>query len=89
MPSADGVALDARFSPELQDRLAGRLLAEAGFAAFLAGEMPRARFMDRLARIWAGLPLQTGKSAYHGYAGNRATITLAAFTRGMEVIFGD
>ena len=84
----EGVPLDAPFSPVLQDRLAGRLLAEAGYADFLAGDLSRPRFMDRLAKIWAGLPLQTGKSAYHGYAGNRATISLAAFTRGMEAIFG-
>ena len=45
--------------------------------------------MDNLARIWAGLPLPSGKSAYHGYAGNRATITRAFYAEQMGRIFGN
>ena len=68
-----------RFSPRLQDRLADVLLVEAGFAAFLAGDLPQKAFMDNLAAIWAGLPSSNGLSRYHGIAGNRATVSLAYF----------
>ncbi|WP_421702530.1 hypothetical protein [Aliiroseovarius sp.] len=76
-----------RFSPALQDRLADQLLAEAGLHQFQAGELPRHAFMNNLAKIWAGLPNSTGKSHYHGYAGNRATMTWAHFDTQMARIF--
>ncbi|MEO0929481.1 MAG: hypothetical protein AAFY14_02360 [Pseudomonadota bacterium] len=74
-----GARAEDRFTPALQDRLADVLLADAGFAAFLAGEMTQKDFMNNLAAIWAGLPTSNGLSRYHGIAGNRATITLAYF----------
>lgn len=77
----------ARFTPRLQDRLADVLLAEAGLYRFVAGEMPRHTFMNNLAKIWAGLPNYTGKSHYHGYAGNKATMTWAHFDSQMAQIF--
>jgi len=74
-----GAKRSDRFSPELQDRLADVLLADAGFAAFMDGRLGPQKFMNNLAGIWAGLPTSSGRSKYHGYAGNRATITLAYF----------
>ena len=78
---------DAMFSPELQNRLADQLLREAGLEQFLAGDMDRTAFMNRLARIWAGLPTSSGRSHYDGYAGNRATMTWADFEGGIARIF--
>lgn len=75
------------FTPEVQDILATLLLEEAGITAFRAGRITRDAFMDRLALIWAGLPTTTGLSAYHGYAGNRATITRAQFEQSIVAIF--
>ena len=77
----------ARFSPELQDRLADELLAEAGIQTLKRGEMTRRSFMYRLAKIWAGLPLPSGESYYEGYAGNKATMTWARFDGAMARIF--
>ncbi|WP_052249108.1 hypothetical protein [Leisingera sp. ANG-Vp] len=77
-----------RFSRETQNRMAALLISDAGYQRVAAGRITRAAFMDNLARIWAGLPLASGKSAYHGYAGNRATITRAFFGQQMERIFG-
>lgn len=77
----------ARFSPALQDRLALRLLAEAGLSEFQSGALPREQFLDSLALIWAGLPLSNGKSAYHGYAGNRATISRDIFEARVASLF--
>lgn len=81
--------LDGRtvFNTATQDMLANVLIADAGYLELKQGAIPLPRFMDNLARIWAGFPLQTGRSAYHGYAGNRATVTLAEYRRHMSAIF--
>ncbi|MEM8777066.1 MAG: hypothetical protein AAGF53_18705 [Pseudomonadota bacterium] len=81
------VAPNSRFSPALQDRLAGVLLIEAGYIEFQAGKLTREAFQDRLAKVWAGLPLRSGKSAYHGIAGNKATVSRPWFDRQMQGIF--
>ncbi|WP_413888036.1 hypothetical protein [Tateyamaria sp.] len=85
--SSLGVSLDARFTPRVQDQLADVLLQEAGLRRFRSGEMERQAFMNNLAKIWAGLPNDTGKSHYHGYAGNKATMTWANFDAQMARIF--
>ena len=83
-----GVDRDAVFSPALQDKLAGRLFVEAGYTDFLSGQLSRSAFMDELAKVWAGLPLASGLSAYDKYAGNRATVTRADYARHIASIFG-
>ncbi|WP_146587975.1 hypothetical protein [Puniceibacterium confluentis] len=82
-----GTDLGAAFSPRLQDRLADVLLEEAGFDLFRRGGIGRHRFMENLAGIWAGLPTASGKSRYHGFAGNRATMTWEQFDLEMARIF--
>lgn len=82
-----GFGPDTRFTPGVQDALALVLLEDAGLTAFEAGDLGRREFMQNLARIWAGLPLPNGRSYYHGHAGNRATMTWAAFEGGMERIW--
>ncbi|SFK12659.1 hypothetical protein [Celeribacter neptunius] len=75
------------FTPAVQDRLADILLADAGIFELRAGEMTRHQFMNNLAKIWAGLPTSTGKSHYHGYAGNKATMSWAEFDRALATVF--
>ncbi len=82
-----GLDPKVRFSPQVQDVLADLLLADAGIEDFLAGKLPRHSFMNNLAKIWAGLPNHTGQSHYHGYAGNKATMTWATFDAAMVRIF--
>jgi hypothetical protein len=82
-----GLSEATRFTPQVQDRLADVLLADAGIKAFLGGEMTRTRFMNNLAKIWAGFPTSSGRSHYHGYAGNYATMTWAQFRSAMDRIF--
>ncbi|MDU8912891.1 hypothetical protein [Aestuariicoccus sp. MJ-SS9] len=82
-----GLAHGHPFQPAVQDHLARMLLRDAGYEKFLAGQMSLARFMDSLALIWAGLPLQSGKSAYRGVAGNRATISRRFYAEQMQAIF--
>lgn len=82
-----GLDLDERFTPRVQDLCADVLLEEAGLSTFLRGELGQKAFMNNLAKIWAGLPNATGRSHYHGYAGNRAVMTWAQFETGMARIF--
>lgn len=82
-----GAAANDRFSPEMQDRLADILLKEAGLDAYRSGAMSRHGFMNNLAEIWAGLPNSSGRSHYHGYAGNVATMTWDRFDSEMVRIF--
>lgn len=82
-----GTPHSAQFTPELQDRLADLLLLDAYYAAFHDGALSRKRFMHNLARIWAGLPTSSGRSYYHGYAGNHATISWRDYDRHMAAIF--
>jgi muramidase (phage lysozyme) len=77
----------ARYSPDVQDLMADQLMREAGLDRFLAGEIGRHAFMNALTRVWAGLPTDSGKSHYHGYAGNAATMSWAAFDAEMARIF--
>ncbi len=82
-----GAGPHERFSPQMQDRLADILLHEAGLAAYRSGEITRHELMNNLAAIWAGLPNSSGRSHYHGYAGNAATMTWAQFDSEMARIF--
>lgn len=83
-----GFGPETQFTPGVQDALALVLLEDAGLSRFQQGEMERRAFMHNLARIWAGLPLPNGRSYYQGHAGNKATMTWAAFDGGMEAIWG-
>jgi hypothetical protein len=71
----------------VQDRLADLLLEDAGYSLFVDGKVSRHQFMDNLAKIWAGFPTSTGRSFYHGYAGNYATISWNEFDHHMASIF--
>ncbi len=79
---------ETRFSPQVQDQLANLLLGDAGFEKAQAGEITAEAFMLNLAKIWAGLPLPSGRSYYEGYAGNKATMDYAVFAREVRAILG-
>ncbi len=82
-----GLSKNDVFTPQVQDLLADILLEDAGFTLFMKGKISRHRFMENLARIWAGLPTSTGRSYYDGHAGNRAVITWNEFDSHMKSIF--
>lgn len=82
-----GLSPKTPFDPALQDSLATMLMKDAGYNEFLEGRMTLTKFMDRLAWVWAGLPLRNGKSAYRGVAGNRATISRKFYASQMQRIF--
>jgi len=76
-----------RFTPAVQDRLGDVLLSEAGLHDLRAARLSRGAFMNNLAKIRAGLPNDTGKSHYDGYAGNKASMTWSRFDVEMSKIF--
>jgi len=82
-----GVSENARYSPALQDMFADILIYDAGYREYVAGDISLSKFMDKLAGVWAGLPLRSGKSAYHNYAGNQATVTRQLYDSEMKRIF--
>lgn len=82
-----GFNRQTRFTPAVQDQLAEILLHDAGLSQFQSGGINRHRFMHNLAKIWAGLPTSTGRSYYHGYAGNHATMTWARYDAEMARIY--
>lgn len=82
-----GFSAQTRFSPQVQDAFADILLADAGLQKFQNGRISLKRFMNNLAKVWAGLPTSKGKSYYDGYAGNRATVTLAFYRSQMMDFF--
>lgn len=75
-----------RFTPAVQDRLTNVLLADAGFQKAQQGAMKTETFMLNLAKIWAGLPLPSGRSYYQGYAGNKATMAYEDYEREVRAI---
>ena len=81
-----GLPPSTRFSPNVQDRLADLLLGDAGLGMVRGGAITPERFMLNLARIWAGLPTATGRSHYEGYAGNRAVLSWASYSRQVRAI---
>ena len=45
------------------------------------GEITREAFLLNLAKVWAGLPTPSGRSYYHGVAGNRAALSYDSYPR--------
>jgi len=82
-----GLSGNTVYNRRTQDMMGRFLIEEAGYTDFVNGRISRDRFMDRLAAVWAGLPLPNGRSVYHGYAGNRATISRSEYTSAMAAIF--
>ena len=66
-----------------RDAFAADLFRTAGLSEWLSGGVANETYMDNLAQIWAGLPLESGLSAYDGKSGNRATITREAFRQAL------
>ncbi len=59
-----GLTDDMKFTPELQDKMAMRLLKQRGLDKWLAGERSDESFMNNLAREWASLPTSNGNGYY-------------------------
>jgi muramidase (phage lysozyme) len=87
LAAASEFGRDIRFTPLVQDKLAMILLEEAGLTRLENNAITRTQFMNNIAKIWAGFPNSTGRSHYHGYAGNKATMTWARFQKEMVRLY--
>jgi muramidase (phage lysozyme) len=63
---------ETRFTPEIQDAMAARLLERRGMSRVERGQMTPEQFQNGLAREWASLPTTEGAGAY---AGQRAHVS--------------
>ena len=70
-----GVSTSEKFTPEVQDRIAGALLDEVGYQKLISGKMTMENFQNRLAGRWASLPRTDGTSQYAGKNGNKVLTT--------------
>ncbi|MCR9113647.1 MAG: hypothetical protein NXH84_10255, partial [Rhodobacteraceae bacterium] len=58
------------------------------FAKVRTGGITQEAFMLNLAKIWAGLPTPSGRSYYHGVAGNKAVLSYDSYARQVRAILG-
>lgn len=70
-----GVSSSEKFTPEVQDRIAGALLDQVGYQKLISGKMTMEDFQNRLAGRWASLPRTDGTSQYAGKNGNKVLTT--------------
>jgi muramidase (phage lysozyme) len=75
-----------KFTPEVQDKLAGMLMQRRGLSSYLSGKISKEEFADRLAKEWAGLPLASGQSFYKGVGSNNATVRREMLMKAIDEI---
>lgn len=63
-----------KFSKVNQDKMGMVFLKESGWDDFKSGKMSEDTFADNVARVWAALPLKSGKSAYAGVGSNASLV---------------
>jgi len=73
-----GIPTSTKFTPEVQDQLAGILVDRAGYQDFKAGKIGLEQFQSKLAGTWASLPKADGTSDYTGIAGNKVLTSASA-----------
>ncbi|PJE25761.1 hypothetical protein SAMN06297129_2452 [Pseudooceanicola antarcticus] len=86
------VSLSDTFDANTQDRIAVSLMEAQGLNSYQSGNMSAEDFGNRLARVWAGLPVLTGtkagRSYYDGYAGNSATVSTSSVLNALRQASG-
>jgi hypothetical protein len=91
-----GLSASDLFNGPNQDKMAIVLLREKGLDQFLAGSLELATFANRVAGVWAGLPLVTGarrgQSQYEGRvagAYNSARVSVTEYENVLQQIRGN
>lgn len=89
--TAAGLSASDLFSPINQDKMAVQLLRQAGLERYLDGSLSQRVFANRVAGIWAALPLVDGdgrgQSAYQGdSAGNASRTSVQTYLRVLDQI---
>lgn len=71
-----GTSLDTKFSAELQDLFALKLLVGRGLIRWLENRMTTSFFIDQLAKEWASIPTSKGTGYYSGQRVGTSVATL-------------
>jgi muramidase (phage lysozyme) len=66
------IAMNDVFNSATQDKAAIGLLREKGLDKWLGGQLSKDEFADRVARVWASMPMSSGKSSAEGVGSNKA-----------------
>lgn len=66
------IAMNDVFNSATQDKAAIGLLREKGLDKWLSGQLSKDEFADRVARVWASMPMSSGKSSAEGVGSNKA-----------------
>lgn len=74
MLAQGAVGPDDKFSPSTQDKLAMALMKRRGLDKYQSGKLPADVFADNLAKEWASLPTQSGKSYYDKTGSNKSLV---------------
>lgn len=79
-----GLTGSEEFTPELQDKLASRLVERRGGKDFLEGRITRDQFLKNLSMEWASLPKDASGRSY--YAGDGLNKALTSHGEAMQVL---
>lgn len=74
-----GLPMDTKFTPAVQDLIAMDLIDQRAERAARSG-LTAESLANQLSKEWAGLASATGKSAYDGIAGNKASVSYGTVT---------
>jgi muramidase (phage lysozyme) len=70
-----GMDVDStKFNEKTQDSLAIQTLRTIGLENWLDGKLDDGAFLNKVARIWAGIPTTSGGSYYTGVGSNKAGV---------------
>lgn len=84
-----GVSDDAKFTPELQDKMAEILLDRRGLDKFKRGEINERQFQDQLAKEWASVARSDTGMSHYGQPTGTSTDELQEALRGVKLEHSD
>lgn len=75
-----GLSLSDKFSPANQDKLFMALMNRRGaYSKYMRGEITKGELANDMAKTWAALPMESGRSYYDGVNGNMAGVSRSDF----------
>jgi muramidase (phage lysozyme) len=82
------VSPNAKFDQGLQDQAALSLMKIRGRDKFREGDITADKYADNLAKEWASLPMQNGKSFYAGTGSNKSLVSRSDFVTSLQAKAG-
>jgi len=84
-----GLTGNEKMDENMQDAMFNQLLERRGLSQWREGKISDEKFIDNLAKEWAGLPNTSGKSAHQGVAGNKNTVPLRDVYKMLDELRGN